>query len=84
MQKYRILPEHIFLDEHEEIKHKEIQQEGSLKENETSMILHALEEGNGSRKRAAEKLGISPRTLRYKLARLKDQGIEIPPAFGVA
>ena len=79
-----ILPEHIFLDEHEEIKHKEIQQEGSLKENETSMILHALEEGNGSRKRAAEKLGISPRTLRYKLARLKDQGIEIPPAFGVA
>ncbi len=79
-----ILPEHVFLDEYNDVKQKEVQQEGSLKENETSMILHALEEGNGSRKRAAEKLGISPRTLRYKLARLKDQGIDIPSAFGVA
>ena len=79
-----ILPEHVFLDEYNEITQKDIHQEGSLKENETNMILHALEEGKGSRKRAAEKLGISPRTLRYKLARLKDQGIDVPPAFGVA
>lgn len=54
----------------------------NLKENETNMILHALEVGNGSRKYAAEKLGISPRTLRYKLAKLKEKGIEVPPAFG--
>ncbi len=79
-----ILSEHVFLDEYSDVQIKEIQQEGSLKDNETNMILHALEEGNGSRKRAAEKLGISPRTLRYKLARLKDQGIDVPPAFGVA
>jgi two-component system response regulator FlrC len=37
-----------------------------------------LEAVNGSRKEAAERLGISPRTLRYKLARLRDAGIELP------
>ena len=56
--------------------------ETNLKENETNMILHALEKGNGSRKYAAEKLGISPRTLRYKLAKLKENGVDVPPAFG--
>ena len=58
--------------------------ETNLKENETNMILHALEVGHGSRKYAAEKLGISPRTLRYKLARLKEKGVYIPSAFGAA
>jgi two-component system response regulator FlrC len=42
------------------------------------MILDALEEGNGSRKNAAERLGISQRTLRYKIARLRDAGVAIP------
>ncbi|MCP4388827.1 MAG: HTH domain-containing protein, partial [Gammaproteobacteria bacterium] len=32
----------------------------------------------GSRKKTAEKLGISPRTLRYKLAKLRDAGAPIP------
>lgn len=54
----------------------------NLKQAETNMILQALQVGNGSRKYAAEKLGISPRTLRYKLARLKEQGIDVPSAFG--
>ncbi|MEN8801789.1 MAG: helix-turn-helix domain-containing protein, partial [Thiogranum sp.] len=31
-----------------------------------------------SRKAAAERLGISPRTLRYKLARMREQGIAVP------
>lgn len=55
----------------------------NLKQNETNMILEALEVGHGSRKYAAETLGISPRTLRYKLARLKEQGVEVPPAYGM-
>ena len=51
---------------------------GDLKDHERRLILTALEEGRGSRKFAAEKLGISPRTLRYKLARLRDAGVAVP------
>jgi two-component system response regulator FlrC len=47
-----------------------------LKAHEQRLILDALREG-GSRKAAAEKLGISARTLRYKLARMREAGIEI-------
>ncbi|WP_274600869.1 helix-turn-helix domain-containing protein [Ectothiorhodospira shaposhnikovii] len=42
------------------------------------MILDALRVEEGSRKDAAARLGISPRTLRYKLARLRDAGVSIP------
>ncbi len=49
-----------------------------LRSHERNLIMDALKTGLGSRKAAAERLGISPRTLRYKLARLREQGIEIP------
>lgn len=49
-----------------------------LRSMEEQMILDALRDGNGSRKQAAERLGISQRTLRYKIARLREQGITIP------
>ena len=49
-----------------------------LKSRERRLILEALQAGGGSRKYAAEKLGLSPRTLRYKLARMREAGIEIP------
>ena len=49
-----------------------------LKDREQQLILDALNAGSGSRKYAAEKLGISPRTLRYKLARMRDNGVSIP------
>ncbi|HEB96234.1 MAG TPA: sigma-54-dependent Fis family transcriptional regulator [Sedimenticola thiotaurini] len=49
-----------------------------LRSVEEQMILDALAEGNGSRKQAAERLGISQRTLRYKIARLRDAGVAIP------
>jgi len=42
------------------------------------VILGALSASGGSRKAAAERLGISPRTLRYKLARMKEQGVPVP------
>jgi two-component system response regulator FlrC len=42
---------------------------------EESIILQTLQMENGSRKITAEKLGISPRTLRYKMARMKDSGV---------
>ncbi len=54
----------------------------TLKSRESEMILDALKACNGSRKAAAEALGISPRTLRYKLSRLREQGIRVPEAYG--
>ncbi len=49
-----------------------------LKTREQRVIVDVLKSVSGSRKDAAEKLGISPRTLRYKIARLREMGIEIP------
>ena len=49
-----------------------------LKAREQAMILDALKAENGSRKGTAERLGISPRTLRYKLAKFKEMGIALP------
>ena len=45
-----------------------------LRDRETEVIIDTLRGFQGSRKKTAEKLGISPRTLRYKLARLRDTG----------
>jgi two-component system response regulator FlrC len=49
-----------------------------LRDRESQLILDTLNSFNGSRKKTAEQLGISPRTLRYKLARLRDTGLAIP------
>jgi two-component system response regulator FlrC len=54
-----------------------------LKKKEQLLIIEALQSGNGNRKYAAMKLGISERTLRYKLARMRDEGISIPKGYGV-
>lgn len=47
-----------------------------LKQREVELIVQALNE-EPSRKEAAERLGISPRTLRYKVAKLREEGIDI-------
>jgi two-component system response regulator FlrC len=52
----------------------------SLDQTERDLILDALRCGQGSRREAAERLGISQRTLRYKLARLREAGIDVPAA----
>lgn len=49
-----------------------------LKQQENQIILEMLISCNGKRKDVAEKLGISPRTLRYKLAKMREMGIELP------
>lgn len=49
-----------------------------LKLQEHQIILDTLHACQGSRKDVAERLGISPRTLRYKIARMRDSGIQIP------
>jgi two-component system, response regulator FlrC len=49
----------------------------SLSDRERDLILEALKSDNGNRALAAKRLGISPRTLRYKLAKLRDAGVEV-------
>jgi two-component system response regulator FlrC len=54
---------------------KALQQD--LQVRECELIARALEAGNGSRKDAAARLGISPRTLRYRIARLRQSGLDV-------
>jgi len=51
---------------------------GELWEEEARRIAAALEQCSGSRKQAAVQLGISARTLRYKLARMRNDGFDLP------
>ncbi|MFK8029913.1 MAG: sigma-54-dependent transcriptional regulator [Gammaproteobacteria bacterium] len=53
-----------------------------LRSKEDRLIMDALSAGSGNRKAAAERLGISTRTLRYKIARLRDAGVPIPDRVG--
>ena len=48
-----------------------------LKQREYEIIVEALNEAGGSKKHAAEKLGISPRTLRYKMAKMREDGLVV-------
>lgn len=48
-----------------------------LRKREFELILETLRAAGGSKKHTAEKLGISPRTLRYKLARMRESGIDV-------
>jgi two-component system response regulator FlrC len=52
--------------------------ESDLRGREQRIIVETLRTLGGSRRAAAERLGISERTLRYKLARLREAGVEIP------
>ncbi|HET8699086.1 MAG TPA: sigma-54 dependent transcriptional regulator [Gammaproteobacteria bacterium] len=51
---------------------------GELWEEETRRIVTALEAHRGARKRAAAQLGVSERTLRYKLSKMRAAGIQVP------
>ena len=53
-----------------------------MQHHEFQLIIEALETYHGKKKDVAEGLGISPRTLRYKLAKMRDLGYEIPTKGG--
>jgi len=57
--------------------------DSEMKDHEYNKILAALRADNGNRQRAAEKLGISQRTLRYKLARMREMGMSVPGRYGM-
>lgn len=48
-----------------------------VQQHEFRIIAQALIEANGKRKLVADKLGISPRTLRYKIAKMRESGIDV-------
>jgi len=48
-----------------------------LRRHEFEMIIDTLRAERGRRKEASERLGISPRTLRYKLAQMRDAGMDV-------
>ena len=77
--------EMIGLDEIEHIDyHEATNLTTDLKSHEQELILQALKSENGNRKVVADRLGISPRTLRYKIAKLREHGVHIPPAYRTA
>jgi two-component system response regulator FlrC len=49
-----------------------------LKDRERELILATLRVAGGNRKLTAERLGISPRTLRHKLQQFKAAGVNVP------
>jgi len=49
----------------------------SMFHQEYRIIKRALQKHNGKRKPVADELGISPRTLRYKLAKIRENGLSI-------
>ena len=51
---------------------------GGLWEEEARRIVDTLQHCHGSRKDAASQLGISDRTLRYKLAKIRETGMTVP------
>ena len=55
-----------------------------IKSHENNRIIEALRSEMGNRKAVAEKLGISQRTLRYKLAKMREDGFDIPGRYGTA
>jgi two-component system, response regulator FlrC len=52
-----------------------------LKDRERELILATLRVTGGSRKLTAERLGISPRTLRHKLQQFKAAGVNVPRTY---
>jgi len=48
-----------------------------LLKHEFDIIVQTLRQERGSKKNTAERLGISPRTLRYKLARFREEGYSL-------
>ena len=54
-----------------------------MKNHEYNRILVVLKADHGNRQTAADKLGISQRTLRYKLARMRELGMAVPGRYGM-
>ena len=73
-----ISSEHLVLEHKRNELPVETDLNGSLWAEEMRRIVEALRLTGGNRKLAAQNLAVSPRTLRYKLARIRESGVEVP------
>ncbi|HEX7762167.1 MAG TPA: helix-turn-helix domain-containing protein, partial [Cellvibrio sp.] len=72
--------EHLALVSNQPVQHSSLNNPAlgnDLKQREYEIIMNTLRNERGSRKNTAERLGISARTLRYKIARLREEGYDI-------
>ena len=58
-------------------KHKSTDHKKDVQEHEFKLIYNALVSSDGSKKHVAEQLGMSPRALRYKMAKMRDLGYSV-------
>ncbi|MCO7226128.1 sigma-54 dependent transcriptional regulator [Pleionea sp. CnH1-48] len=79
-----LLPEHLMFEtthqtsvEKEESESAQASLGDGVRHHEYQLIIDALKR-TGRKKDVADELGISPRTLRYKLARMREMGYDIP------
>ncbi len=76
-----ISPEHLIFDRRPEARVDQVNASGTLSNivqmHEFAAIREMLAECNGSRIETAKRLGISERTLRYRLAKAREQGEDI-------
>lgn len=75
-----VASDHIALVSNQTVQHSSLNNPAlgnDLKQREYEIIMNTLRNEHGSRKNTAERLGISARTLRYKIARLREEGYEI-------
>ncbi|MDT8760654.1 sigma 54-interacting transcriptional regulator [Sphingomonas psychrotolerans] len=78
-----ITPEHLIFDRRPEMRQQERPETLSniVQMHEFQAIRETLAECNGSRVETAKRLGISERTLRYRLAKAREQGDDIVQAI---
>jgi len=68
--------------EHDSVQHDEgAGLSDGVKAHEFQIIVDTLKLTGGSKSDAADKLGISPRTLRYKLAKMRESGLDVDAAL---
>lgn len=58
--------------------------QAGVKRHELELIVQAIGANGGRKKEAAEQLGISPRTLRYKLAKMRELGLDVDQSLAQA
>ncbi len=79
-------PEHLMFESSDEVLDTTVEDDtesvstlgAGVRHHEYQIIIDALKRFDGKKKKVADELGISPRTLRYKLAKMRELGYQMP------